>query len=224
LAAQHDVRLDSWRKRSPKENFLQLRLVGTFEGVNGFLVQGQVFDLETGEPIATASGTFPESRAKRQNMTIDLPKNSLRGLALGVDMAWGDETVAFKPEVGATNQLRDLSAELVFLKPFCLASAQEKGMFAKAVASQSLKVECTTAGFFLSEPALGFFIYPKMVARSGREEIRYFNTFFNATNSDIRVVSMPIALDQLERIELHHRHRRYRAFFRLDGLEGLFSE
>ena len=70
-------------------------------------------------------------------------------------------------------------------------------------------VPCTSLGFYLSDPGLVGFVFPKVIVqRSGREEVRYFRP-----TTDVPSVSVPVRIEYIEQIELHYRNHRNRVVF-----------
>jgi len=220
-AVRRGVSLVNWQRRieSSKSASLHLRMVGNFEGVTGgFIAQAQAFEPPNPEPVSSKSWMHPSHDLRRQSVNLDLSQESLEGVFLAVHLAWGDEMTKLEPQVGAKGEFDEFSAELIFLEPLAKNTAKKKGRFAEAFELSTRDVETTTAAFFVSRPELAFFLYPKMVARSGKEEVRYFLNTLMVPTADIPSVTMPVAIDELDRIELHYRNHRVQALFPLDGL------
>jgi hypothetical protein len=51
-----------------------------------------------------------------QYLNVGIPQESLTGLQLSVDLAWGEEIAVLKPEVGVKAQMGELAAELIFVE------------------------------------------------------------------------------------------------------------
>lgn len=217
IAETHGVDLERWSLQA-KPDSLRLQLVGGFEGVRkGFVARGgQIFVPGAGEPIVPADPFLGEAEKPRHFLTVNVPGASFENFLMTVDLAWGDRRVRLDPRVGARGDFGDFFTEVVFLEPFSEGAARsQKGPFATSFNRQErLRVESTTMALFASDPAWLYFIYSEFVSKAGQSEVRYFSTH----KTDLRAVSMPIALENLDHVVLHWRHRRCRAVFPLGRL------
>jgi hypothetical protein len=219
VAMEHGATLDRWfggnHETMAGSNPLMLQLVGDFEGTIGFASRCYLMNGPEEDSWWEGSGMHQSgNKHGPQCLTVGIPQESLVGLQLAVDLAWGEETAALKPVVGATAKFSDFTAELVFMERGAENHSQSrKGRFATSFSLGERNVPCTTFAFFFSEQGLTNFILPRVTDRqSGREHLSYFTPQYIPTSG------APVSMENVERIELIYRNHRRRVVFPIEHL------